>query len=107
MIIVFIAIQVFYELMCLTTFTDLKAPYPKNVNYPRYDVLTGTKWFAKELCKIPLNMELGFYYKKDARLILHLCFSLFTQFGFGFIHLLSSFFINKPNTLIVIIIIYC
>ena len=98
-------LQVFYELMCLTTFSDLNAPYPDLYRkYPRYHVLTVTKWFAKELCKIPLYMELGFYYKND-NFLKYLWYSLFTLFGFGFIHLLSSFFINKPNTLVFVMII--
>ena len=91
--------------MCLTTFTDLNAPHPDHVKYPRYHVLTLAKWFAKELCKISLYMELGFYYKKDASFIKYLWYSLYTLFTFGFIHLLSFFFINKPNTLVVIIVI--
>ena len=90
--------------MCLTTFTDLNAPHD-HVKYPQYHILTGAKWPAKELCKIPLYMELGYHYKKDASLIKCLWYSLFTLFAFGFIHLLSFFFINKPNTLVVIIVI--
>ena len=123
-------LQVFYELMCLSTFTDLLALQDKSlfiiiinsfvyvarlfhvamfsnwyyVPYPHYDVITATKWLAKSLCKIPLYMELSFYYRMDTNLHEYLVFSFFTLVAFGFVHLLIYFFINKPNTIVVVTI---
>ena len=76
-------LQVFYELMCLSNFTDFSFVIP---NAPplseSYPLLTGTKWFGKSLCKIPLYMELIFYYRKDTNMHEYLAFSYFKNFLF-------------------------
>ena len=87
-------------MMCLTTGIDTFVPNPT-----QYDVLTTIKWLAKSLCKIPLYMELVYNCHKDTNMLRYLAFSFFLLLVFCPGYLLLYIFINKPNTLIVIIVV--
>ena len=95
--------------MCLSTFIDhLQALNPLRASheyYPQYDILTATKWLAKELCKIPLYVELMFYFRNNTKMHEYLVFSLCILIAFGFGHLFTYLLIDNKNILFVLIII--
>ena len=89
-------LQIFYEVVCFIILID--TPDSK------YDILTMMIWFAKSFCKVPLYMELVVYYHKSTKLVMYLVFTHFLLFIVCPCYLVLYFLINKPNMLVIIII---
>ena len=89
-------LQIFYEVVCFIILMDTLGS--------KYDSLTMMIWFAKSVCKIPLYMELVVYYHKCTKLVMYLVFTHFLLFIVCPCYLVLYFLINKPNMLVIIII---